>query len=270
MALAVLPAYVQDSTTPLVTSAVAAAQRAIAIDSTIPESYAALGYAYSLLGELGRRRRASDARRARLDRGLDLGMVRVARQPAGRFSAPRTNGSARGRALEPASLIARIWEAQVLDRERRFAAADSLASATIALDSTFMLAWTWRAMPLLAMGRTRSGQRCWSGRSRCCRGDGRRKRTACWRTRMPGRAGRRKRGRCWDDARASRAAGSASGAIAAALEELGDHEAAVALFEEAIAQHDVWLVQFPRSERYDKLRRDPRAAEMLDRLGKVH
>ena len=35
MTLAVLPAYVQDSTTPLVTSAVAAAQRAIAMDSTI-------------------------------------------------------------------------------------------------------------------------------------------------------------------------------------------------------------------------------------------
>ena len=62
----------------------------------------------------------------------------------------------------------------------------------------------------------------------------------------------------------------ASGATAAALEELGDHDAAVALLEEAIVGHDVWLVQFPRSERYDKLRRDPRAAEMLDRLGKVH
>ena len=59
----------------------------------------------------------------------------------------------------------------------------------------------------------------------------------------------------------------ASGAIAAALEELGDHAGAMALLEEAIARHDVWLVQFPRSARYDKLRRDPRAAAMLDRLG---
>lgn len=53
----------------------------------------------------------------------------------------------------------------------------------------------------------------------------------------------------------------------AALEELGDHEAAVALLEDAIARHDVWLVQFPRFARYDKLRRDRRAAVMLDRLG---
>jgi hypothetical protein len=31
---------------------------------------------------------------------------------------------------------------------------------------------------------------------------------------------------------------------------------------------DVWLVQFPRAARYDRLRRDPRAAAMLDRLGR--
>ena len=41
----------------------------------------------------------------------------------------------------------------------------------------------------------------------------------------------------------------------------------MAVMEEAIARHDVWLVQFPRMERYDKLRRDPRAAALLDRLG---
>ena len=62
MALAVLPAYVQDSTTPLVTSAVAAAERAIAMDSTIAESYAALGYALLAAGRAGAGpRRASAA-----------------------------------------------------------------------------------------------------------------------------------------------------------------------------------------------------------------
>ena len=54
--------------------------------------------------------------------------------------------------------------------------------------------------------------------------------------------------------------------MAAAREELGDHEAAVALLGEAIARHDVWVVQFPQSGRFDKLRRDPRAAAMLARL----
>jgi len=46
-----------------------------------------------------------------------------------------------------------------------------------------------------------------------------------------------------------------------------EHVAAVALLSEAIAEHDVWVVQFPRSLRYDKLRRDPRVAAMLDQLG---
>jgi hypothetical protein len=59
----------------------------------------------------------------------------------------------------------------------------------------------------------------------------------------------------------------ATGAYAVALEELGDHEAAVALLTEAIARHDVWVVQFPRSRRFDKLRKDPRVAAMLDKLG---
>jgi hypothetical protein len=61
----------------------------------------------------------------------------------------------------------------------------------------------------------------------------------------------------------------AIGSIAAALEELGDHEAAVALLEDAIARHDVWTVQFPTAVRYDRVRRDPRAAATLARLERM-
>jgi hypothetical protein len=46
------------------------------------------------------------------------------------------------------------------------AEADSVASATIALDSTFMLAWTWRASALLAWDATRTPSPCSSGMSR--------------------------------------------------------------------------------------------------------
>jgi len=60
-----------------------------------------------------------------------------------------------------------------------------------------------------------------------------------------------------------------TGAIAAAVEELSDHEAAVALVGEAIARHDVWMVQFPRAPIYDRLRKDPRAAAMLDGLASI-
>jgi hypothetical protein len=48
-----------------------------------------------------------------------------------------------------------------------------------------------------------------------------------------------------------------------ALEELGDHEAAITLLGEAVATHDTWLLQYTRGERYDKLRKDPRGAALL-------
>ena len=268
MALAVLPAYVQDSTTPIVTSAVAAAERAIGIDSTIPESYTALGYGYSLLGELSRAE-ASFRRALALDSTVATtwGWYGLLANRLGDYQAAHAR-VARARALEPASPIARLWEAQVLDLERRFAAADSVASATMALDSTFMLAWTWRANALLGMGRTTQAVALLERHVAA----------------LPAGHPERAHGMlAYAYALANRATDAwamieimrvqsggrvpATGANAATLEELGDHEAAMALLEEAIARHDVWLVQFPRAARYDKLRRDPRAAAMLARLG---
>jgi TolB-like protein/Tfp pilus assembly protein PilF len=260
MTLAVLPAYVVDSTTPLVTSAVAEAERAIAMDSTIPESYAALGYGYSLLGQLDRAER-SFRRALALDSTVATtwGWYGLLANRLGDYAAAHDR-IARALALEPASLIARIWEVQVLHVERRFAAADSLAGATMALDSTFMLAWTWRANALLAMGRTEEAVALLERRLAA---------TPRGQAEEPhgllayayARAGRAAEARALLDSL------PATGATAAALEELGDHVAAVALLEQAIARHDVWVVQFPRMERYDKLRRDPRVAAMLDRLG---
>jgi tetratricopeptide (TPR) repeat protein len=132
MALAVLPAYVQDSSPPILASAVAAAERAIAMDSTIAESYAALGYGYSLLGDLSRAE-ASFRRALALDSTVasTWGWYGLLASRLGDYPAAHER-VARARALEPASLIARIWEAQVLEPERRFAAADSVASATMA------------------------------------------------------------------------------------------------------------------------------------------
>ena len=268
MALAVLPAYVQDSTTPLVTSAVAAAHRAIAMDSTIPESYAGLGYAYSLLGEL-RQADASFRRAIALDSTVasTWGWYGLLANRLGDYPAAHDR-IARGRALEPAALIGRIWEAQLLHMERRFAAADSLAGVTMALDSTFMLAWTWRAMPLLAMGRTGEAVALLE-RQVALLPAGRPEEAHGMLVYAYARAGRVAEARALLDRMRAESGGRipASGATAAALEELGDHAAAMTLLEEAIAGHDVWLVQFPRSERYDRLRRDPRAAAMLDRLG---
>jgi hypothetical protein len=54
-------------------------------------------------------------------------------------------------------------------------------------------------------------------------------------------------------------------AAAAALESLGDREAAVALLAEAVARHDPWLWS-SRGIRNDELRKDPRAAALFARL----
>ena len=268
MALAVLPAYVMDSTPEIVAHAVAAANRAIAMDSTIPESYAALGYGYSLLGEVARAD-ANFQRALALDSTVasSWGWYGLLAARLGQYR-EASERVARAEALEPASLIARVWEAQVLAPQRRFAEADSMASLAMRMDSTFMLAWTWKANALLGLRKTSEAISLLE-----------------WQLRLlpPGSpeeahgllayayavAGRIKEARATIDSIRARVGGHlpATGALAAALEELGDHEQAVALFGRAVTRHDTWLVQFPQLERYDKLRKDPRVARLLAGLG---
>ncbi len=257
----------QDSSTPILTSAVAVAQRAIAMDSTIAESYTALGYAYSELGEL-ELADASFRRAIALDSTVatSWGWYGLLANRLGDYVAAHQRVR-RAQELEPASLIARAWETQVLLLERRFAEADSLTSVTIAMDSTFMLAWTWRAHALLGMGKAAAAVALLEPRA------------AALTTGKPeephgvlayayARAGRVGEARALLENMRSRSGGRfpPSGAVAATLEELGDHEAAVAIMGEAVARHDVWVVQFPSMYSYDRLRKDPRVAVLLDRL----
>lgn len=51
--------------------------------------------------------------------------------------------------------------------------------------------------------------------------------------------------------------------VAAALEQLGDHADALAMIERAVKQPDSWLNMYNRAERYDALRRDPRADAIM-------
>jgi serine/threonine-protein kinase len=268
MALAVLPAYVQDSTTPIVTRAVAAAERAIRMDSTIPESYVALGFGYQLLGQLDRAEQ-SFRRALALDSTVSTawGWYGLLAQRTGDFAKAHER-TARARALEPASLIARALAAQNLEQERRFAEADSAAASAIALDSTFALAWQWRANALLGLGQTAQAIALLE-RQVALLPAGRPEEPHGILAYGYARAGRITEARGLLQRMRAQSGGRLppTGAFAAALEELGDHEAAVALLTEAIAQHDVWTVNFPRSARFDRLREDPRVAAMLDKLG---
>ena len=151
--------------------------------------------------------------------------------------------------------------------ERRFAEADSVASVAISMDSTFMLAWTWRANALLGMGQTARAVALLE-RQLALVPPGRPEEAHALLAYGYAVAGRAKEARAVLDTMKARSGGRvpAMGATAAALEELGDHEAAVTLFGAAIARHDPWLVQFPQITRYDRLRKDPRVAAMLARL----
>ena len=237
------------------------------MDSTIAESFTALGYAYSLLGELDRAD-ASFRRALALDSTVATtwGWYGLLAGRLGEYPAAYDR-VARAQALEPASPIARLWDAQILEVERRFAAADSVASATMALDSTFMLAWTWRASALLAMGRNAPAVALLE-RHVALLPAGRPENAHGLLAYGYARAGRVQDARAMLDTIRARAGGRfpASGTVAAALEELGDHEAAVTLLGEAIDRHDVWTVQFPRLARYAKLRKDPRADAMFAKL----
>jgi pentatricopeptide repeat protein len=137
----------------------------------------------------------------------------------------------------------------------------------MALDSTFMLAWDERANALLGMGRTAPAVALLERRVALLPA-GRPEEPHGILAYAYARAGRASEARALLDTMRVRSGGRLppSGAAAATLEELGDHAAAVALLTEAIARHDSWLVNFSRTVRFDRLRKDPYVAAMLARL----
>jgi len=166
-----------------------------------------------------------------------------------------------------AERFTREVRAQVLLMERQLAAADSVAAGTMALDSTFMLAWDQRAHALLALGQAAQAVALMERRV-AASPPGRPEEAHGILAYAYAKAGQVRQARAMLDTMQARSGGRlpATGAIAVTLEELGDHEAAVALTAEAIARHDGWLVQFSRNPRCDRLRRDPRVAAMLAKL----
>ena len=57
----------------------------------------------------------------------------------------------------------------------------------------------------------------------------------------------------------------AIGEIATTLDLLGDRDAAIAVLNAAFTDHDLWLVIFSRTERYDHLPQDEWGAAMFAR-----
>jgi len=264
MSLAVLPSYVQGNAEQAAASTRAAARRAIALDSTLAEAYTAIGYTNLLLND----NHGAD-REFQRALGLDSSLVTawgwygLLASHIGDFAeAHRRIG--RARELEPASLIARTWDAQTLISERRYGAADSLAASTIAMDSTFALIWTVKAEARLLQGHGPEAVAILERRVAELPPH-RPTETHGLLTYAYARAGMADKARALLAAQRADAGGRlpATGVLACALEELGDHEAAIALLGEAVSKHDAWLLQYTKGERYDKLRKDPRGAAFL-------
>ena len=174
---------------------------------------------------------------------------------------------ARARELEPASLIARTWDAQVYVAERNYRAADALANETINLDSTFALIWTVKAEALLMQGRGDDAVAILERRVAELPPN-RPSETHGLLTYAYARSGKVAKARALLEAQRVDAGGKlpATGALATALAELGDQEAAINLLGDAVAAHDAWLLQYTRGERFDKLRRDPRGAAFIAKV----
>jgi serine/threonine-protein kinase len=258
-----LPFYSDENTDSLLARALAADDRALAIDSTVGEAHASAG---SALMVLGRNREAE----ARLRRALALdstlatswgwyGILAIRR---GDYAEARKR-IGRAIELEPASLIARVQVTQVMNITRRYAEADSAARSVIALDSSFTMAWLQRAEALAGLGRMDEAIDIMEERVVGLAGV-RPAEVAGVYAWMLARAGQTASARTVLDRLRAAHGGRLPpvGVVAAALEVLGDHEAAVALLSEAIRRHDPWL-WYSRKERYDRLRADPRVAALL-------
>jgi serine/threonine-protein kinase len=263
MATATLPFYAEEDTDRLLDRALAATDRALALDSTVAEAHAAAGMA---LMTQGRNREAEQRFRRALALDSTLapswgwsGILEVRR---GDFAEARRR-IGRAIELEPASLISRVQLLQAAIIERRYEAADSAARSVIALDSSFGMAWLQRAEAVAGLGRLEEALDMMDRRALSISGvrpsevEG----VHAW---MLARAGRTTDARtALERLRASHGGRlPPTAAVASALEELGEHEAAVAVLRDAVRRNDPWL-WYSRKERYDRLREDPRAAALL-------
>ncbi|MBY0489255.1 MAG: protein kinase [Gemmatimonadaceae bacterium] len=264
LALASIPFYEQGTARITAPMAIAAARKAIAIDSTVAEAWGAIASAQ--MGVFDNRVADANYRRAQaLDSSVAIlwGWHALNLVHMGRFEEARDH-AARAQAAEPASLIARTWGAQLLMTERRYREADSAARSILSMDSTYALAWDVRGEALSYLGRHDEAivalQHNLEQLPRNLPNQTEGVLAYVYaRARRPADARR-----AMENLRVKNGGEMpAMGVLAATLEVLGDHAAAVTLIERAVKQPDSWLQMYNRAERYDALRKDPRADAIM-------
>jgi serine/threonine-protein kinase len=245
----------------------AAAQKAIAIDSTVAEAWGAIAsaqmntYENRKADENFRRAQALDSTTAILWgwHGLNLSHMNRMKEAHERM--------ARAQAAEPASLIARTWGAQILMTDRQYARADSATRTILAMDSTYALAWDLRGEVLSYLGRHDEAIAALE-RNLAQLAPDRMHETEGILAYVYARAGRAADARKVMDRLRQKNRGElpSMAVLAAAFEQLGEHAAALTQLERAVKQPDAWLQMYNRSERYETLRRDPRGKAALESI----
>ncbi len=243
---------------------VAAATRALSLDSTSAEAYAAL--AFVRLGRSANREAESLFKRSlALDStaALTWGWYGQLANHVGDFDTARSRIK-RALSLEAASPLFRTWEAQVLLSEKKPDLAEAVARAVLMKDSTLYDAIAVRADALMAMNRASDAvsqvERYANAGSR-----GETNETRALLALARAEAGQ------VDEARelmlqmrdASGGKLPPLATLAATLAALGDMDSAVGLFERAARDHDAVLVAGVHGPRFERLLKDPRGSAVL-------
>lgn len=245
-----------------------AANRAVALDSSrAADAYAALGYIRAIQ-HANRDAERMFKRAVSLDSmtATTWGWYGVLAAHIGDYATGHAR-ILRARALEPMSLLARAWDAQVFFGEGKLDRAEQVTRPAVALDSTASPTIATHAEALMALLRDSAA-------------------LALLQTRVPSdganvsieaqaslayasaKAGHDQQAR--DIMLAMRDAGGgvlpARATIAATLAALGDVDSAIGVLTKASARHDPVLFTLNHARRFDLLRKDPRGAAIFARI----
>jgi tetratricopeptide (TPR) repeat protein len=270
MAYVLRPTYDNVPTDAMLSKAVDAAHRALARDSTLPEAHAVLGFAHAINFE-NAAAEGEFATALRFDSSFATGhfwhsllLGHVGRSDEGLREADRA------RVLEPASLVILLERAHQLYLARRYDAADSVATersrerGVLGLDPTFQMALYTRGRILADLSKFDQAIAILEPLSYQANLRSAEKLGAL--AYMYARAGHAAQARATLRRLPADTLVAVGGAVAAALDALGDREAAVAMFKRAVAQHDPWIFLWGRSAPYDGLRKDPRLAALFAKI----
>ena len=263
MAYVVLPNYDDVATDSVLSKAFDAAHHALDLDSTLSEPHTVLGYGNCIRFENAAAGRAF-ANALRLDsssatahywHALLLGNL-------GRYDESMREAR-RARAIDPVAPIVQYVVAQELYNARQYAAADSSDRALLALEPTFTIG-------ILLQGRILTEQRRFDEAIALLeplsdQPNVRSSEKLGLLAYAYARAGRAREARATLARLPRDTLLSAGGLVAAALDALGDRDAAVVMFRRAMAQHDPWVFVL-RSAPYDGLRKDPRLAPLFAKI----